>query len=205
MCSFRVAGTSVSAVYNAASEASSPPLPYHSEDDVRFFGPDLPEMCRERLAVDEEGFYHCHYRFRPFPSKHVSIRTTDDETYQVIDVSGGKYKVLEEIEWKRAIFELYEGAIFMHQGQSFLVKELNHDRRFARLERTNVEWTTRQRDFTYVCALLLDRSLLMAFVIRDVDAIETLRIREIADAPLPAYYGRVKSEQLHSTAFWIIC
>lgn len=29
---------------------------------------------------------------------------------------------------------------------------------------------------------------------RDVDAIETLRIREIADAPLPAYYGRVKSK-----------
>jgi hypothetical protein len=27
----------------------------------------------------------------------------------------------------------------------------------------------------------------------DIDAIETLRIREIADAPLPAYYGRVKS------------
>jgi DEAD/DEAH box helicase domain-containing protein len=102
------------------------------------------------LVVDEEGFFHCHYRFRPFPTRHVSIRNTDDETYQVIDTSNGRYKVLEEIEWKRAIFELYEGAIFMHQGHSFLVKHLNHDRRFAELERTNVEWTTRQRDFTCV-------------------------------------------------------
>lgn len=28
----------------------------------------------------------------------------------------------------------------------------------------------------------------------DIDAIETLRIREIYGAPLPAYYGRIKSK-----------
>jgi len=149
-------------------------LPVHPEEDIPYFGPDLPQLCKERLVPDEEGFYHAHYRYRPYPAKHVSIRSTDDETYHVVDVTDGRNKILEEIEWARAIFELYECAIFMHQGQSFLVKELSHDRKMARLERTNVEWTTRQRDFT------------------DIDAIETLRIREIHGAPLPAYYGRIR-------------
>lgn len=97
---------------------------------------------------DEEGFYHAHYRYRPNPARHVNIRTTDDDTYSVVDITDGRYKVLEEIEWARAIFEVYEGAIFMHQGQSYLVRELSHDKKLAKLERTNVEWTTRQRDFT---------------------------------------------------------
>lgn len=121
---------------------------FASEEDVAYFGPDLPAMCKERLVPDEEGFYLCHYRYRPNPSKHVSIRNTDDETYTVIDTTDGRYKVLEEIEWARAVFELFEGAIFMHQGQSYLVKELSHDQRLGKLEMTNVEWTTRQRDFT---------------------------------------------------------
>lgn len=122
------------------------------EEDVPYFGPDLLQLCKERLVPDEEGFFHAHYRFRPYPAKHVSIRSTDDDTYHVVDVTDGRNRILEEVEWARAIFELYEGAIFMHQGQSFLVKELSHDRKMARLERTNVEWTTRQRDFT--CAAL---------------------------------------------------
>ena len=120
---------------------------YYRGEDIPYFGADLPQLCNERL-VEDEGFYLPHYRYRPNPSKHVSIRTTDDETYTVIDITEGRYKVLEEIEWSRAIFELFEGAIFMHQGQSYLVKELSHDQRLGKLEETNVEWTTRQRDYT---------------------------------------------------------
>ncbi|CAD6569915.1 MAG: hypothetical protein CYPHOPRED_003651 [Cyphobasidiales sp. Tagirdzhanova-0007] len=165
-------------ILEAHLQCAANELPVHPKDDIPFFGSDLAQICNERLVVDDEGFYLPHYRYRPNPSKHVSIRTTDDETYTVIDITDGKYKVLEEIEWARAIFELFEGAIFMHQGQSFLVKELSHDQRLGKLEQTNVEWTTRQRDYT------------------DIDAIEALRIREIANAPLPAYYGRVQIKSI---------
>ena len=142
-----------------------------SEDDIRYFGPDLPQLCKERLIADEEGFFHCHYRYRPYPSKHVSIRTTDDETYHVIDTTDGRHKILEEIEWARAIFELYEGAIFMHQGQSYLVKEISHDRKLAKLEKSNVEWTTRQRDFTWVAWSIQNEE--MRLISGNVDWTET--------------------------------
>ena len=37
----------------------------------------------------------------------------------------------------------------MHQGNTYLVKELDTDNRMVTVTSVNVEWTTRQRDFTY--------------------------------------------------------
>jgi DEAD/DEAH box helicase domain-containing protein len=41
------------------------------------------------------------------------------------------------------------GAIYMHQGNTYLVKELDTDRKIVSVIAVNVDWTTRQRDFTY--------------------------------------------------------
>ena len=38
----------------------------------------------------------------------------------------------------------------MHQGNTYLVKELDTDNRMAKVTFVNVDWTTRQRDFTYI-------------------------------------------------------
>ena len=194
MCCKRNPNSSVRASHASRSARNLISFALNSKEDGRFFGgAELVHWCKDRLVEDEEGFFLPHYRYRPNPSRHVNIRTTDDETYAVVDTTDGKYRVLEEIEWARAIFELFEGAIFLHQGMSFLVKEISHETRIGKLEKTNVEWTTRQRDFTWVevceaCVIRADAKR------SDIDAIETLRIREIQGAPLPAYYGRIKSK-----------
>ena len=38
----------------------------------------------------------------------------------------------------------------MHQGNMYLVRELDTNKRIAKVTSVNVEWTTRQRDFTFV-------------------------------------------------------
>ena len=150
-------------------------MPVHPVDDEIYFGSSLPELCSSRLVVDDEGFYHCHPRFKPNPARHVTLRAVEDEHYSVVDVSDGKYNVLEETEWSRALFEVYEGAVFMHQGRSFLVNEVDHTSKIAKVSEANVDWSTKQRDFT------------------DVDAIEAYRIRQLANSTCRAYYGKVKS------------
>ena len=56
--------------------------------------------------------YHPNPKFLPFPSQHVSIRGIQEETYCVIDVTRmDRPKLLEEIEFHRALFETYEGAV----------------------------------------------------------------------------------------------
>jgi DEAD/DEAH box helicase domain-containing protein len=149
-------------------------MPIDPKEDQAYFGANLPELCRMKLVGDDAGFYHCHVRYKPFPSRHVTIRNTEDEHYTVIDITDGRYRVLEETEFSRAIFEVYEGAIFMHQGRTFLVKEVNHDQRLAKVYAANVDWSTKQRDYT------------------DIDAVEAYRIREIKDSNCFACYGSVR-------------
>ncbi|KAJ7445770.1 P-loop containing nucleoside triphosphate hydrolase protein [Mycena galericulata] len=152
------------------------------QTDAEFFGPLMKEICETRLSVDNDGWFHTHPKFLPFPSKHVSIRGIQEDVYTVVDVtrlnqSGGSMHMLEELEISRAIFEIYEGGVFLHQGLTYLVKEISHDSKMAQVIRADINWTTSPRN---------------------VDAIQTYRIKEIRNSPHLAFYGRAALSQLYS-------
>ncbi|KAF5621257.1 DEAD DEAH box helicase [Fusarium sp. NRRL 52700] len=152
-------------------------MPIRPKDDAKYFGKDLPKICMERLIKDDMGFYHCHDRFRPVPAKYVAIRDTEDDHFAIIDITNGRNVVLEELEASRATFTLYDGAIFLHQGNPYLVRDFQPDKGMARVERVKVEWTTVQRDYT------------------DIDPTETEAIRTISNSRSHAYYGTIKIQQ----------
>ncbi|KAL7283261.1 hypothetical protein ACG7TL_002690 [Trametes sanguinea] len=165
-------------ILEAHLQCAAHEMPLTDEDEV-YFGPSMKELCETRLIKDKEGWYHTHPRYLPYPAKHVSIRGAEEEKYSVVDVTrvgkpGGIATILEEIEVSRALFEIYEGAVFIHQGLTFLVQEVSHDTKMAKLVRSDVNWITEPRDFT------------------NVDAVQTYRIREIKDSPHRAFYGRVE-------------
>jgi DEAD/DEAH box helicase domain-containing protein len=152
-------------------------MPIRPREDAKYFGKDLPKICLERLIRDDMGFYHCHDRFRPIPAKYVAIRDTEDDHFAIVDITNGRNVVLEELEASRATFTLYDGAIFLHQGNPYLVRDFQPDKGMARVERVKVEWTTVQRDYT------------------DIDPTETEAIRTITDSRSHAYYGTIKIQQ----------
>lgn len=150
-------------------------MPINPVDDQVYFGKLLNEIAEDRLVKDANGFYHCHPRFLPQPSRQVGIRDTEDGHFAIIDITQNRNTVLEELEPSRANFTVYEGAIFMHQGRTFLVRELNPEKRFAKVVLAqNIEWSTRQRDYT------------------DTDPIETEITRRIPESPSKAFYGAVR-------------
>ncbi|KAJ7074318.1 DEAD H helicase [Mycena amicta] len=139
--------------------------------DSSFFGPLMKELCQAHLRLDNEGWYHTHAKFLPFPSKFVSIRGIQEDVYTVVDVTQmGHPHLLEEIEISRAQFEIYEGGVFMHQGRCFIVKEISHDSKRASVVEADINWHTSPSN---------------------VDAVQTYRIKEIKSSPQRAYYGRV--------------
>lgn len=152
-------------------------MPIRPDEDAKYFGQDLPKICEERLLGDEMGYYHCHDRFRPMPAKFVAIRDTEDDHFAIVDITNGRNVVLEELEASRATFTIYDGAIFLHQGNTYLVRDFLPDKHMAKVERVKVDWTTTQRDFT------------------DTDPTETEAIRRIADSRSMAYYGTIKIQQ----------
>jgi DEAD/DEAH box helicase domain-containing protein len=85
------------------------------KEDEQYFGSSMVSVCESSLVKDKEGWYQPNSKFLPQPSRHVSIRGAQDDTYCAIDVTkvrqGGQARILEEVETRRALFELYEGAI----------------------------------------------------------------------------------------------
>ncbi|KAF8630367.1 hypothetical protein AX15_002931 [Amanita polypyramis BW_CC] len=147
-----------------------------SADDILYFGPQLLEICQAKLIKDRDGWYHPHSSYLPYPSRHISIRGAREEKYTVVVVRKGNKqrsagKILEEVEESRAMFEVYEGGVFMHQGITYIVQEVNHDTRIAKVIQADVNWITSPRD---------------------IEAIQTYRIREITHSVHRAYYGRIE-------------
>ncbi|KAF2113335.1 DEAD/DEAH box helicase-like protein [Lophiotrema nucula] len=152
-------------------------MPINIEADSQYFGPLLPKIAKERMRKDAEGFYHCNERFLPRPSRYVAIRDTEDTHFAIIDITNGKNTVLEELEASRAFFTIYEGGIFLHQGNKYLIREFSQERMIAKVEFVKVDWTTQQRDFT------------------DIDPVETEAIRRIPGSLSKAFYGPIKIQQ----------
>ncbi|KAI0340501.1 DEAD/H helicase [Trametopsis cervina] len=148
-------------------------------DDAKYFGTQMKDICETSLKKDDDGWYHTHPKFLPHPARHISLRGNTEDEYTVVDISkmgrpGGAAKILEHMETSRALFELYEGAVFIHQGTTFIIQEVSHDSKMAKLIQSDVNWTTEPRDFT------------------NVDAVQTHRIRELRNSPQRAYYGRIE-------------
>ncbi|XXG94360.1 ATP-dependent 3'-5' DNA helicase [Hypoxylon texense] len=152
-------------------------MPIKPVEDAVYFTKDLAKIAEERLIRDESGYYHCHDRFRPVPSRFVAIRDTEDDHFAIVDITQGRNIVLEELEASRAFFTIYDGAIFLHQGISYLVRDFQPDRKIAKVEKVKVEWTTQQRDFT------------------DVDPVETEAIRQIPGSLSRAFHGSIRITQ----------
>ncbi|GKZ31745.1 hypothetical protein AbraIFM66950_000511 [Aspergillus brasiliensis] len=158
--------------------------PLSPDVDGVYFGPQLASLLATRLLRDKyfPSLYHTHPRFLPSPSRSIAIRDTEDQHFAVIDTTNARNAVLEEVEASRAFFTIYEGGIFLHQGQTYLVHELNTSMFFARVSRVHVDYTTQQRDYT------------------DIDPIETENIRLLSSTtPTPTATRSPTSSSSEST------
>jgi DEAD/DEAH box helicase domain-containing protein len=64
-----------------------------------------------------------------YPAAEVSLRSTSADTFAIVDVSSGE--LLGSTEAARAHATVHEGAVYMHLGRSYEVRELDLDRKRA--------------------------------------------------------------------------
>lgn len=138
------------------------------------------KILKEHLVQDIGDRFIPSSKYMPKPSKLVSIRAVEDDNVAVVDITNNRNIVIEEVEVLRTTFTIYEGGIFLHQGQPYLVKEFNHKEKYAKVERVNVDWTTSQRDYT------------------DVDPEEVDLVKPLVPIPvkktmdIPIFFGLIK-------------
>ncbi|KAF7175055.1 hypothetical protein CNMCM7691_006459 [Aspergillus felis] len=153
-------------------------LPVQPDIDSSYFGEQLTHVIKTSLTRDNFGLYHPSPKLLPNPSTHVPIRESRDDAIAIIDTTSQLNRVLEQCERTRAMSYMYEGGIFLHQGEKYIINDFDLDKRLILLARTNVDWFTSQRDFT------------------DIDPVRTDSIQLIRNTPSScrAFLGSLKVE-----------
>jgi len=145
----------------ARRDAGSTPLPpglrstasfaVAAGDDEALFGAGFaPAMVdlenRGELEYRSERWYP---RPGAYPAQQVSLRALVGSRLALLDASQS-YRLLEEIEATTAYLRAHPGAIYLHQGESFLVRELDLEAGHAILEPVQVGYYTQPREINDV-------------------------------------------------------
>lgn len=115
-------------------------------DDEAFGGFDPVRPVLDDLA--RQGDLHAtrnqyHYVGDGAPSTGVSLRTGGDDTVVIQDISGDQPAVIGQVDLAGAAQMVHEGAIYMHQAQTYLVDRLDWDGRLAEVRPVDVDYYTR--------------------------------------------------------------
>jgi DEAD/DEAH box helicase domain-containing protein len=111
--------------------------------DAQRFGalaPKLAEICAEEgdmRAID--GRYY--WSSTDFPAKRTSLRMVGNDTYAIADAAEGG-KVIGQVDSISAPELVYPGAVYLHEGKSYLVKDLNVEDKIASVEPCDVDYYT---------------------------------------------------------------
>lgn len=83
------------------------------------------------------------------PAYRITLRAIDPGRYAIIDESQDG-KVLEEVEENKAFYQVYDGAVYMFQGRTYLCKKLDLDAKVAIVRPADLKYYTKPVDFTRV-------------------------------------------------------
>jgi DEAD/DEAH box helicase domain-containing protein len=118
-------------------------LPFQEGEPFGAFG-EIREIL-DFLA--EEGELHASGgAFRwvadAYPAEGVSLRASTDETVVIQDVGEGRPTVIGEVDRATAPILLHEGAVYIHEGRTFLVRRLDWEKALAEVEPAEVDYYT---------------------------------------------------------------
>jgi len=117
--------------------------------DGEFFGPALleqrAELERQNLLRERKGRWYVAPSII-YPAQGINIRSTSGQNYAIMDTSTAS--LLETIEASVALFQIFPGAIYLHQGESYLIESLDLAARTAQARPVEVNYYTQDKEIT---------------------------------------------------------
>lgn len=121
-------------------------LPLNSGDEGFFgsgFTREIEELAEQGVLRQRLGRWYISPAIA-YPAQEVNIRATSGEVFALIDTATDS--LLETVEANIALFQLHPGAVYLHQGEAYLVTELDLPGRTARAEPARVPYYTVARE-----------------------------------------------------------
>ena len=118
-------------------------------EDADLFGTDLSAETRD---LADSGFLRARegrWYLEPdvsYPAQQVNIRSTSAGFYTLVEKESGV--VLETIEQMSALLHWHPGAVYLHQGEAYLITDLDIESHTAYASRKDVPYYTEVRNFT---------------------------------------------------------
>ena len=121
-----------------------------SPQDADLLGPEALVLAADdpELRGTPAGFV---WGGRDHPSARVQLRSADADSISIVDESTGA--VLGLVERNRAYSTVHEGAVYLHLGESFLVRELDLTALVAVVEPFAGNWYTQAKKETMTSIL----------------------------------------------------
>ena len=122
--------------------------PLTAEDEELFgasFKGHVEDLEAKGLLLNRGGKWHATTEVS-YPAETVSIRSTSPHNYLVVEESSGT--ILETVEEASAFQQLHPGAVYLHQGEPYLVNRLDLDARAAYVKPNDGAYYTQTKDDT---------------------------------------------------------
>jgi DEAD/DEAH box helicase domain-containing protein len=81
-----------------------------------------------------------------YPAQAISIRSAAGQNYRIIDTADNS--LLETVEASVAFFQIHAGAVYLHQGQPYLINELDLTSHTAYAHTTAASYYTQTKELT---------------------------------------------------------
>lgn len=117
-------------------------LPVTVEDYVlwdEIFISLLAILEEDGQVVTNDGKHY--YLGQGYPAEKVSIRHSSATTYQLRD-AGQHNRLVGVLDGHTALSEAHPGAVYMHQGETYLVKDLDTEKGIATIDQVDVDYYT---------------------------------------------------------------
>ncbi len=83
---------------------------------------------------------------KDYPAARIALRSASPESFSIVDVTSGA--LLGLVETARAYWTIHEGAVYLHLGEPYLVRELDLVARHALVEPFGGDWYTQAKKET---------------------------------------------------------
>lgn len=114
------------------------------QDDLEQFGGAATEVVQ--LVAEEGNLRHTadkyYWASSETPAMQTSIRHIGNATYAIVDVTAGRNSVLGQVDSISAPELVYPEAVYLHGGESYVVRELDEQAKVARVERFDADYYT---------------------------------------------------------------
>jgi DEAD/DEAH box helicase domain-containing protein len=137
----------------AAWEWLSPlPIPHIS---ARPLAEMLPEIMEEGLLRERRGRYYLSPALA-YPAAGVNIRSASGDNFNMVDEESGA--LVETLDASHAFMQAHIGAVYLHQGESYVVTEFDLQNRTVRARKAEVSYYTQVKDMVDLSIISVLRS-----------------------------------------------